>query len=109
MSYNCQACGKPQPAGVKQTKHVAETRQREYENIVRPLDGRPFTTTGQGFETVKEIAVCPSCSEALAKGIPLTALSPKKKRAPKPGYAQPADSFTPLALMGKPVLPVART
>jgi len=51
--FVCESCGEQVPSGVKQHKKVIQTRKKVYTN------GKKVTT---GYETVREIGVCPKCS-----------------------------------------------
>jgi DNA-directed RNA polymerase subunit RPC12/RpoP len=60
MSFKCQNCGKDQLAGTKETKVVTEVRNVNYP-AVKDSYGKVRIPTG--FETVKEMVICPECSK----------------------------------------------
>jgi len=57
MSFKCQVCGKPQPAGSKPNNVVVETRYVTYRNKDR--DGN--VKLSEGIEIIKQIKVCDLC------------------------------------------------
>lgn len=56
MSYQCEKCKATQPHGTPSNRVVVETRQKVYPS--RHDAGDPG---GKGFETVREMVVCPDC------------------------------------------------
>ena len=69
--YRCQVCRQPIPANTPAYRRVVETREREYParakaNCFRRKGRRKVTNDhgGRGSQIVREIVVCPTCSEA---------------------------------------------
>jgi len=57
MSFKCQVCGKPQPAGSKPNNVVIETRYVTYRN----KDSEGNVKLSEGNEIVKQLKVCDEC------------------------------------------------
>jgi len=57
MSFKCQVCGKPQPAGSKPNNVVIETRYVTYRN----KDSEGNVKLSEGNEIVRMIKVCDEC------------------------------------------------
>jgi len=57
MSFKCQVCGKPQPAGSKPNNVVIETRYVTYRN----KDSEGNVKLSEGTEIVKQLKVCEKC------------------------------------------------
>jgi len=55
--YKCEKCEQFSKPGEKQKRVVVETRKKIYSD---PRNG----TTGEGWEIVKEVAVCATCAGA---------------------------------------------
>lgn len=54
MSFICNQCKKPSPAGTPATKVVSEQRRRQYVNE----QGH----SSEGWEIVREVSVCAPCA-----------------------------------------------
>jgi hypothetical protein len=61
VSFKCQKCGLPQPAGIGPTVIVVETRARIYPERLRK-DKTVLDRGGEGREIVRELSVCKSCA-----------------------------------------------
>ncbi|MDD4779091.1 MAG: hypothetical protein PHT02_00610 [Tissierellia bacterium] len=59
MSFRCQKCNEVQVDGTKETKVVTEVRKVIYPTV---KDSYGKYRTPEGFETVKELTVCPECA-----------------------------------------------
>lgn len=73
--YRCQLCGGVVPPNTPAIRQVAETRQRKYPFRAKAnrfrKDGRIKESDdpgGVGYETVREIVVCPGCSKEVSGG-----------------------------------------
>ncbi len=60
--YKCKACGKQSSPGEGQSKRVTEVRRRSYENVIT-RGKKSFVIKSEGFEIVREVPVCSSCSK----------------------------------------------
>lgn len=58
--FKCQSCKQTQPAGTKMNKVVTQIRKVTYPPV-KDKEGN-ITRVPDGFEIVKELCVCPSCS-----------------------------------------------
>lgn len=58
MSFKCQNCNKVQPEGTKPTKIVTEVRAVTYP----PVEFYGKVKIPTGYETVKELNMCPACA-----------------------------------------------
>ena len=56
MSYQCEKCKATQPHGTPSNRIVVETREKVYPR-------RGDDPGGKGFETVREMVVCPECDK----------------------------------------------
>ncbi len=59
MSFKCEVCRETQNHGVKANKQVVEIRKVTYPTV-KKKDGN--IVIPEGFETVRELDVCPECS-----------------------------------------------
>lgn len=63
MSFRCENCGRPQPAGARPHKVVTERRERIYPEILDPDDPSVvLVPKTRGWEIVKEIEACDLCN-----------------------------------------------
>lgn len=60
--YRCEACEVVQGKGSKAFRKIVEVRAKSY---VRQDEHRNLKIIGHGFETVKEIRVCKTCSDEM--------------------------------------------
>lgn len=60
--FICQSCKAQSKAGEGQTKLVTDFRKKTYENLIK-RGKKTFTVKSEGFEIVKEIAVCAPCAQ----------------------------------------------
>lgn len=83
--YICQNCHVSQLPRTSAIPVVTETRKVQYTNHVVVRDGDDEGTvrevTSKGFETIREIRVCPACAEELKeKASAIVPASPNRDR-----------------------------
>lgn len=61
--FNCGKCTKPVGPGIQQRKVVVKTRRVSYPE--RLTSNKTVDPGGEGYEIVKEIAVCEQCESSL--------------------------------------------
>lgn len=60
--FKCISCKKLQDKYISPVKVILETRERQYTNEVRLEPRGSRVIQSSGWEIVKEISVCPTCS-----------------------------------------------
>lgn len=65
MCYICGKCKVSQLPRTPSTPIVIETRPMEYSNLI-VVDEIPEIKVSKGFETVRELRVCPACAKEFA-------------------------------------------
>ena len=81
MSFRCENCKVAQPAGTKINKVVSEVRRVKYPQV-KSKDGS--VRIPEGFETVKELDLCPICA---AVGVGVSVVGSKELKSKEEMYS----------------------
>ena len=100
MSFICEECNKPQPAGQKQNEIIIEKRDKTYETVKKGNRNRPTTTQiSKGWETVKRKKVCPECFKKITGEKPFAPVTvkPEPEKIVRPHFQERSrrDTFRP--------------
>lgn len=78
MSYRCQVCQEPVPAGTQRKVHVV---RREVPAGLRP-DGHGRLVPAVRREVAREVPVCGACHRLLERGVPLDRVRRQRRARP---------------------------